>query len=140
MEDQKEECLKRLEKLFDNSDTKMTRDRYLEMKEQLGEPPIESEIPPDWEDLPEIVSIAVSTFNMLGDRMYPEIGYVGKDYTNLPHYIEIYGIEDKDYFLQLLSWLDTRAIKKSSETLKRQYDKAKRQAGGGKRNQTHITG
>ena len=118
----------------------MTRDRYLEMKEQLGEPPIESEIPPDWEDLPEIVSIAVSTFNMLGDRMYPEIGYVGKDYTNLPHYIEIYGIEDKDYFLQLLSWLDTRAIKKSSETLKRQYDKAKRQAGGGKRNQTHITG
>ena len=55
----------------------MTRDRYLEMKEQLGEPPIESEIPPDWEDLPEIVTIAVSTFNMLGDRMYPEIGYVG---------------------------------------------------------------
>ena len=140
MESQKEECLNRLENLFDNSDSKMTRDRYLEMKEQLGEPPIESEIPPDWEDLPEIVGIAVNTFNMLGDRMYPEIGYIGKDYTNLPHYIEIYGIEDKDYFLQLLSWLDTRAIKKSSEALKRQYDKAKRQSGGGKRNQTHITG
>ena len=61
----------------------MTRDRYLEMKNQLGEEPIEAEIPPDWEDFPEIVVYALNTYNMLGDRIYPEIGFIGKDYTNL---------------------------------------------------------
>ena len=111
---QKELCLKRLESLFQNSDTGMTRDKYLDMMEQLGKEPVESEIPPDFDDLPEIVVQAVSTFNMLGDRAYPEIGYVGKDYTNLPHYIDVYGIEDKEYFLEILAWLDARAIKKTS--------------------------
>ena len=61
----------------------MTRDRYLDMMEQLGKEPHPDEIPPDFEDLPEIITIAVNTFNLLGDRIYPEIGYIGKDYTNL---------------------------------------------------------
>ena len=102
------------------------------MMEQLGKEPIESEIPPDWEDLPEIVVHAVHTFNMLGDRAYPEIGYVGKDYTNLSHYLELYDIEDKEYFLEILAWLDARAIKQSSEKLKREYDKLKRSQRRGK--------
>ena len=94
--------------------------------EQLGKEPIESEIPPDFEDLPEIVVQALSTFNMLGDRAYPEIGYVGKDYTNLSYYIDIYDVQDKEYFLEILAWLDARAIKKSSEMMKREYEKLKR--------------
>ncbi len=108
----------------------MTRDKYLDMMEQLGKEPIESEIPPDFEDLPEIVVQALSTFNMLGDRAYPEIGYVGKDYTNLSYYIDIYDVEDKEYFLEILAWLDARAIKKSSEIMKREYEKLKRQNRG----------
>lgn len=108
----------------------MTRDRYLDMMEQLGKEPHLDEIPPDFEDLPEIVTIAVNTFNLLGDRMYPEIGYVGKDYTNLPFFIEIYDVEDKEFFLEILSWLDSRAIKKSSEQLKKEYDKLKRKSSG----------
>ena len=100
------------------------------MMEQLGKEPIESEIPPDFEDLPEIVVQALSTFNMLGDRAYPEIGYVGKDYTNLSYYIDIYDVEDKEYFLEILAWLDARAIKKSSEMMKREYEKLKRQNRG----------
>tara|TARA_B100000123_G_scaffold181030_1_gene134744 strand:- start:295 stop:612 length:318 start_codon:yes stop_codon:yes gene_type:complete len=105
----------------------------------MGNEPVEEEIPPDWNDFPEIVQFAINTFNMLGDRVYPDIGYVGKDYTNLPHYVEVYDIEDKEYFLQILSWLDSRAIKKSSEQLKREYDKMKRQSSG-KRNQTNFKG
>ena len=97
--------------------------------EQLGKEPIEEEIPPGWEDLPEIVVQAVSTFNLMGDRVYPDIGYVGKDYTNLVHYLELYDIEDKQYFLELLAWLDARAIKQSSEKMKREYDKLKRNRG-----------
>ena len=112
--------------MFLNSDTGMTRDKYFNMMEQRGQEPKESEIPPDWEDLPELMVNAVNTFNMLGDKLYPEIGYTGKDYTNLPHYIELYEVEDKEYFLEILSWLDSRTIKKSSEQMKKEYDKLKR--------------
>ena len=140
MEDQKDQVLKRLENLFKNLDSGFTRDKYLELCEQMGNEPIEEEIPPDWEDFPDVVIYAINTFNMLGDRVFPEIGYVGKDYTTLPEYLDLYEIQDKEYFLQLLSWLDSRAIKQSSDELKRQYEKAKRQSSGGKRNKTHITG
>ena len=140
MESQKDEVLNRLERLYNNLDTGMTRERYLEMCEQMGNDPLEEEIPPDLEDLPEIVNLAVNTFNMLGDRRYTVIGYVGKDYTNLKYYIELYGIEDIEYFMVLLSWLDNRTIKKSSEQLKREYEKAKRQSSSGQRSQTNIKG
>jgi len=104
----------------------MTRDKYLAMMEQLGKEPVESEIPPSEEDLPDIAVIALNTFGMLGDRVYPEIGYIGKDYTNLSYYIEIFEIQDKEFFLEILAWLDSRAIKKASQQLKREYDKLKR--------------
>jgi hypothetical protein len=104
----------------------MTADKYLNLCEQLGKEPSPKEMPPDWEDFPEIVQQAINTFNMLGDRVYPEIGYVGKDYTNISQFIEVYDVEDKEFFLEILNWLDSRAIKKASESLKKQYDKLKR--------------
>ena len=61
----------------------MTRDRYLEMCEQLGKEPVESEIPPDWSDFPSFVQEVINTFNSLGDRMDSDMGFLGKDYTNL---------------------------------------------------------
>ena len=108
----------------------MTRDKYLDMMEQLGKEPVEEEIPPDFEDLPDIVNQAVSTFNNLGDRVYPEIGYVGKDYINLPFFLDMYDIDDTEFFLEILSWLDSRAVKQSSEQLKRQYEQLKRKSRG----------
>ena len=120
------EALARLERMHKNLDTGMTRLKYLSMCEQLEQEPIENEIPPDWEDFPEVIQHAINTFNQLGDRVFPEIGFVGKDYTNLSHYLEVYDVNDKEFFLEILSWLDSRAIKKSSEDLKRQYDKLKR--------------
>ena len=130
MEEQKDLALKRLERLYQNSETGMTRDKYLEMMEQLNQEVIDEEIPPDFQDLPEIIVLAVNTFNSLGDRIYPEIGYVGKDFTNLPFFINIHGIDDTEFFLEILSWLDSRAIKKSSETMKKEYEKLKRQSSG----------
>ena len=108
----------------------MTRDKYLDMMEQLGREPIETEIPPAWEDFPDIVVMAVNTFNYLGDRVFPDIGYVGKDYTNLPQYLQIYEVEDKEFFLEILNFLDSRAIKQSSEQMKKEYDKLKRKNSG----------
>lgn len=111
----------------------MTQDRYFEMCRQLGKEPVEEEIPPDITDLPEIVQIGISVFNSLGDRVYPDIGYIGKDYTNLPILIELYGIEDIELLLDVLSFLDSRAIKRSSEQLKKERDKLKRSSNGPKR-------
>jgi len=132
--EEKEEAKKRLERMYNNLDAKMTRDRYLDMCEQLGKEPDPKEIPPDWEDFPEIIQIAILIFNTLGDRVYPDIGYIGKDYTNLPVLIDIYGIEDSEFLLDILSWLDSRAIKQSAEHIKREHDKLKKKSNGSKRN------
>ena len=112
--------------MYKNLDTGMTRNKYLDMCEQLEQEPKDNEIPPSWEDFPDIVINALNTFNSLGDRVYPEIGYMGKDYTNLPYFTEMYEVQDTEFFLEILSWLDSRAIKKSSENLKKEYDKLKR--------------
>ena len=74
--------LKRLEKYLKNSETKMTQERYFKMCEQMGQEPVEEEIPLDLNDFPPIVISALQTFRALGSRVYPDIGYMGKDYTN----------------------------------------------------------
>jgi hypothetical protein len=116
--------------MYNNLDAKMTRDRYLEMCEQLGKEPDPERIPPDWNDFPESVQQAINIFGLLGDRVYPDIGYVGKDYTNLPVLIEVYGVEDQELLIEVLDFLDSRAIKKSSEEMKKQLDKLKRKSSG----------
>ena len=92
----------------------------------MGKEPEESEIPPDWEDFPDIAILALNTFHSLGDRLAPDIGYIGKDFTNLPYYMEIHGVEDKYLFLEILTFLESRAIKDSQNQLKRERDKLKR--------------
>lgn len=108
----------------------MTRESYFNMCEQLGTEPDPDKIPPDIQDLPESVQTSIIIFNTLGDRVYPEIGYIGKDYTNLPILFDIYGVEDRELALDVLTFLDSRAIKTSSEELKKQYDKLKRKNSG----------
>jgi len=104
----------------------MTKDRYLKMCEQMGKEPDPSEVPPDIEDFPPIAVADLATFNTLGDRVYPEIGFIGKDFTTLDLNIELHGIEDRELFLEILLFLESRAIKQSQEDLKRERDKLKR--------------
>lgn len=98
------------------------------MCEQLGQDPNPEEIPPDMEDFPEIAVQALTTFSSLGDRVYPDIGYMGKDFTTLPYYVELYGIKDTELFLEILTYLESRAIETSQEHLKREMDKLKRKS------------
>ena len=123
---QRELCLEKLEEMFKNLDTGMTSERYFEMQEQMGLEIEPSEVPPDLNDFPEDVISAVSVFGRLGDRVYPEIGYIGKDYTLLSELMLLYPINNKDFFLEVLEWLDARVIKQSADQLKREYDKIKR--------------
>jgi len=92
----------------------------------MGKEPDEDEIPPDGDDFPLIAILALNTFAALGDRVYPDIGYTGKDFTNLPFYIDMHGVEDTELFLEILTYLESRAIKDSQEQLKRERDKLKR--------------
>ena len=112
--------------MFQNLDQGLSQDRYFEMQEQMGQPIEESKMPLAIQDFPDIVIIAINVFNRLGDRVYPEIGYIGKDYTNLPLYIEMYKIEDTDTFLEIILRLDSEAIKTAQDKLKREYDRMKR--------------
>ncbi len=98
------------------------------MEEQLGREPNPERCPPGVEDFPGIILEAIEIFNYLGDRVYPEIGYIGKDYTNLPVLMQIYCIENKELLLDTLSRLDGEAIKTSQERLKREHDKIKRRS------------
>ena len=130
MESQRENLWDRLEKWQKHKDSKMDKDRYLSMMDELGQEPKLEEIPPGIEDFPEIVIDGINTFNSLGDRVYPDIGYIGKDYTNLSYYLKIYHVDNEELFLEILLRLDSEAIKLSQDRLKREYDKVKRKSSG----------
>jgi len=103
----------------------MSKDQYLEMCAQMGQEPDWEKCPPDWDDFPQVVIDAVNIFHSMGDRVFPEIGFVGKDFTNFQFLLERYCIEEhqKDYVLEILLWLDSRAIEISQKKLKAEYDR-----------------
>lgn len=121
---------KRLDKWQGNLSTGMTKDKYLDLCHQMGEDPREDKCPPDLGDFPYILQQAIETFNKLGDRVYPDIGYVGKDFTTIDLYIDIAKITERDLFLEALVRLDAYMIKKSNEDLKKARETAKRKANG----------
>jgi len=102
----------------------MNKERYLEVCAQLGKEPDLDKMPPDFSDLPPVVQEALHIFNLLGDRIAADIGYLGKDYSLLPVYLA--DIEDKELFLEVLSWMDNKVIKKSADEMKRMREQAKR--------------
>ena len=101
----------------------MTKERYLTMCEQTNQVPNPDKIPPGIEDFPDVVGEAIRLFNILGDRIQPDIGYLGKDYSILPVYLEKQ--DDKETFLEVLAWLDGKVIAESAEQMKRERDKIK---------------
>jgi len=120
----------RLEKLLKNVDVKMTKDRYFDMMDQLGREPVEKDIPPDFEDLPQIAIDALEVYGRLGDRVVPDIGYLGKDFTLLEQYMELYLVDNKELFIEVLLWLDQRSITKSAEAVQKEREKLKRKTSG----------
>ena len=106
----------------------MTKDQYLRMVEQTGDEIDWDKCPTEPEDFPDIVLNTLNVFNSMGSRIYPDIGYIGKDFTNYELLLERYGIEEyqKDYALDLILWLDNREIKESQRRMKAAYDKIKR--------------
>lgn len=105
----------------------MTKDQYLMMCEQTGEEIDWEKCPPAWEDFPDIVVSCLNIFNSMGDRVYPDVGYIGKDFVNFKFLLEQYKINKHqvDYVLEIILWLDSRAIEKSQKRIKTEYDRMK---------------
>ena len=108
----------------------MTKEKYLSLCEHLNQEPNEEKCPPGYEDFPEPVQQAIEVFNKLGDRVYPDIGYMGKDYTSINLHMEVVGVTQKDIFLDTLVRLDAFMIKKSAEQLKKARDSVKKKGHG----------
>ena len=106
----------------------MTKDQYLRMCEQTGEEIDWERSPPDEEDFPDSILTTLNIYYSLGNRVYGDVGYVGKDFTNLPLLYELYKIQEhqKDWIFELLLFLDSRAIEESQRRMKAEYDKIKR--------------
>lgn len=101
----------------------MTRDKYLDLREQMGEEPLEHEIPPEMRDFPEDVQKAIMIFNKLGDKVVNNVGYLGKDYTLLDKYIDAYSIKQPLIFLETLAILDAKIIENSARDMKAERDR-----------------
>lgn len=108
----------------------MTKERYLMLCDQMGQPPSEDKCPPEFEDFPLPIQQAIEVFNKLGDRVYPDIGYVGKDFVSLPLHMKVAGVTEEDIFLEALIRLDAHLIKRSSEQMKKARESVKRKGNG----------
>tara|TARA_R110002020_G_scaffold463010_1_gene682841 strand:- start:165 stop:467 length:303 start_codon:yes stop_codon:yes gene_type:complete len=99
------------------------------MCEQTGEEIDWERCPPEPEDFPAIVTDAIQIYHSLGDRIYPDVGFVGKDYTNLDLLFNFYKITEptqKEYVLEILLHIERRTRKESQDQIKAAYDKIKK--------------
>ena len=124
----KNKILDKLKIYLEHKGIGMNKDQYLRMVEQTGEEIDWDKCPPDMEDFSDSVIVAISIYNSLGDRIYPEIGFVGKDFTNLSLLYKNYCVEkyQKDWIFEILLFLDEINIKESQQKLKAEYDKIKK--------------
>ena len=85
--------------------------------------------PPDINDFPESTLTTLTIFQELGDRIYPDVGYIGKDFTKLELLFELHDVRtypEKDWAVELLLFLDQEMITQSQQSIKAAHDKARR--------------
>ena len=96
-----------LESYFMNASSGMTKDMYFEMCEQLGNDPIDSEVPVETEDFPDEIQQALDIYFWLRDEWDSMSGtYMGKSFAGLGDILDIYGIEKADR-AHILDWIFT---------------------------------
>jgi len=98
------------------------------MVEQTGEEIDWERCPPELSDFPDSVLDSLNIFYSMGNKVYPEIGYVGKDYSNRKVLFELYKIEEYqiEWIMELLLFLENETVSESQRQLKAEYDKIKR--------------
>ena len=67
--------------------------------------------------------------SILGNKIFPDVGFVGKDFTLLEYLLKEYKIEstqEKDWVLQVLMHMEGNDIAESQRKIKSEYDKIKK--------------
>jgi hypothetical protein len=76
----------------------MTKDAYFEMCEMLGNQPLDSEIPIEYDDFPIEVQEAIKIYNNLQDNWdYMGGNYIGKNLTGFKDILSIFEVCPEDY-------------------------------------------
>lgn len=84
----------------------MSKQAYFEMCEMLNQEPIESEIPVEVEDFPDLVQQCFVVYGILPDRWDSMGGgYMGKDYSIVFNLFRVYDITDPAEVLLSLDFL-----------------------------------
>lgn len=115
-----------IQKFLKDQDSPITKEKYLEVQKQLGKEPDPKYMPLGYEDLPEDAQLALIIYNKLGNRIYGDVGFTGKDYTNLPILIERHNIYDTALLIDLLNVIDIYYIEKNQRQIKKMYDDMKK--------------
>ena len=95
---------------------------------EAGIEPDMKRCPPELEDFPYDVQIAIQTYGKFQDRLVPDIGFIGKDYTLFPIMVKVENVENESLYLEALLQIDSFFIDKSQKDLQ----EAKRKIKNGK--------
>lgn len=125
-ESNEKELFDLLRKFLKDQDDPISKEKYLMIQKELGLEPDPKVTPLSFEDIPEDCQLAITIHSKLGNRVYGDVGYTGKDYTNLPILINIFSISNKILLLDLLNTIDTFFIEKSQKQIKKMYDDVKK--------------
>lgn len=125
-EDEEQDTIQLIQKFLKDQDSPITKEKYLEVQKQLGKEPDPKYMPLGYEDLPEDAQLALIIYNKLGNRIYGDVGFTGKDYTNLPILIERHNIYDTALLIDLLNVIDIYYIEKNQRQIKKMYDDMKK--------------
>lgn len=121
----KEKIFQQLKLFLDNKDVGMTKDQYLDMMDQMNQEPDWERCPPAWEDFPNWVIDGINVYHSLGSRIYPDVGFIGKDYTNFKFLLDQWGL-NKELTFEICTFMEARDIEASQKKLKAEYDRIKR--------------
>lgn len=76
------------------------------MCDQLGEDPVDEDIPLDYSDFPYLVQLTFIVYSKLRDNWDPMGGkYLGKDYALIFKLFELYQIDDPEERLLVMNFL-----------------------------------
>jgi hypothetical protein len=95
------------------------------LMEERGLDPDPDKIPVGYEDLSYDAQLCLNIYGRLGNRVYGDVGFVGKDYTNLPILIKFHEIVNTDFLLEMLNIIDEYNVDKSQKAMKKEMDKIK---------------
>ena len=105
----------------------MTKDAYYEMCEQLGTEPIDSEVPIEISDFPELIQVCLLIYSKLKDNWDPTVGkYLGKDYTIVFELFDLYSVDTVDeriMLLDVMQIIDNTRITISADKVKDELSK-----------------